>query len=102
MSGVWIHMAATSMITQRLALDLVTKPLTFLFFSIFAPLSYQAPTASCAANMHNKEGLSADTTDTTVCGDDVHDRDPAYQSHVSANLLTPSAVTSESFACQLC
>ena len=38
MTGVWIHMAATSLTTQRLALDPVTKPLTFLCFSISAPL----------------------------------------------------------------
>ena len=95
-SGVWIHMAATSMITQHLALDLVTKPLTFLCFYIFAPLTYLAPTASSAVNMRNKEGLSADITNTTVCGDDVHDRDVAHQSHVSAHLFPSSPITCES------
>ena len=44
----------------------VTKPLTFLCFSIFAPPIYLAPTASCAVNMRNKEGLSADITNTSV------------------------------------
>ena len=102
MSGVWIQMAATRMITQRLASDLVTKPLTFLCSYIFVPLTYLAPTASCAANMHNKEGRNAGITNTTVCEDDVHDRDPAYQGHVSAYLFTPSAVTCESSASQLC
>ena len=56
MSGVWIHMAATNTITLHLALDPVTKQLTFLCFSIFAPPTYLAPTASRAVNMHNKEG----------------------------------------------
>ena len=40
MSGVWIHMAATSMRTQRLASDLVTKPLSFLCSCIFVPITY--------------------------------------------------------------
>ena len=52
--------------------------------------------------MHNKEEWNASITDTTVCEDDVHDRDPAYQSHVSAYLFTPSSVTCESRASQLC
>ena len=59
MSGVWIHMAATSTITPRLALDPVTKQLTFLCFSISAPPTCLAPRASCAANKRNKEDLSA-------------------------------------------
>ena len=36
-SGVCIHMAATNTITLHLAFDHVTKPLTFLCFSTFAP-----------------------------------------------------------------
>ena len=102
MNGVWIHMADASVITQRLASDLVTKPLTFLCSCIFVPLTYLTPTASCAANMHDKEGWNAGITNTTVCEDDVHERDPAYQSHMSVYLFTPSAVTSESLASQLC
>ena len=55
MSGVWIHMDATSTIPQRWASDLVINPLTSLCSYISAPLTCLAPTASCAANMHNKE-----------------------------------------------
>ena len=47
-------------------------------------------------------GLSADTTNTNICGDDVHDRDPVHQGHVSVSSLTPFAVARESFASQLC
>ena len=75
-SGMWIHTAATSMITLHLALDPEIKPLTFLCFSIFAPLTCLAPTASCAANMHNKEEWNAGITNMTVHEGDEHDRDP--------------------------
>ena len=102
MSGVWIHMAATSMIMQRLTSDLVTNPLTFPCFYIFVPLTYLAPTASCAANMHNKEGWNAGITDMTVREEDVHDRHPVCQGHVSAFPFTPFTIVSESFASQLC
>ena len=50
----------------HLALEPVTKPLTFLCFSISAPPTYLVPTVSCAVNMRNKEGLSADITDLSV------------------------------------
>ena len=90
MSGGWIHTAATNTITLHLALDHVTKPLTFLCFSIFASLTYLAPT------MHNKEGLSADIINMNVCGDDVPDRDVAHQGHVSAHLFPSSSITCES------
>ena len=96
MSGVWIHTAATNMITLHLALDPVTKPLTFLCFFISAPPTNLAPTASCAVNMRNKEGLSAHTTNTSVCGDDVLDRDVAHQCHVGAHLFPSSPITCES------
>ena len=43
--------------------------------------------ASCAVSRRNKEGLSADITNTSVCGDDVLDCDVAHQSHVGAHLL---------------
>ena len=56
-TGVWIHTAATNSTTQRLALDPVTKPLTFLCFSTFAPPTYLVPTASCAVSKRNKEGF---------------------------------------------
>ena len=74
----------------------LSKPLTFLCFSISAPPTYLAPTASCAVSMRNKEGLSADTTNTSVCGDDVLDCDVAHQSHVSAHLFPSSPITCES------
>ena len=76
---------------------------------------------SCVVSKHNKENLSADTTK-NVCRDDVHDctpvyqgftnmtireenvqdRDPVRQGHVSAFPFTPFAIASESFASQLC
>ena len=71
-SGVWIHMAGVSWTTLRLALDPVTKPLTF------APPTCQAPTASCAVSVRNKEEWNADKTDTSVCGDDVLGYDVAH------------------------
>ena len=61
-------------------------PLTFLCFSISAPPTYLAPTASCAVNMRNKEGLSADITDVLDC--DV--------AHVSAHLSHSLPITCES------
>ena len=63
MSGVWIHMVATNTITLRSALD---KPLTSLCSYISAPLTFLASTASCAANMHNKEEWNAVITNMTV------------------------------------
>ena len=81
-TGGRIHTAATNSITLHLALDPEIKPLTFLCFSTFAPPTYLAPTASCAVSKHNKEGLSADMTNTSGCGDDVLDCDVAHQSHV--------------------
>ena len=84
MSGVGIH--------------IVINPLTSLCSYISVPLTCLARTASCEANMHNKEGI----TNMTVREEDVHDRDPVRQGHVSAFLFTPSAVSPESFASQLC
>ena len=81
---------------DNLALDPEIKPLTFLCFSTFAPPTYLAPTASCAVSKHNKEGLSADITNTSVCGDDVLDCDVAHQSHVSAHLCPSLWITCES------
>ena len=78
MSGVWKHTAATNTTTLHLALDHMIKPLTYLCFFTFAPPTYHAPTASSAVNMRNKEGFSADITNTSVCGDDVLDRDVAH------------------------
>ena len=91
-----IHTAATTSITLHLALDPVTKPLTFLCFSSFAPPTYLAPIASCAVSKRNKEGLSADMTNTSVYGDDVLDCDVAHQSHVSAHLFPSLLIICES------
>ena len=96
MTGVLIHMAATNIITLHLALDPEIKPLTFLCSFISAPPTYLVPTASCAASKRNKEGLSADITNPSACGDDVLDCDVAHQSHVSAHLFPSSPITCES------
>ena len=78
------------------------QPLTSLCSCIFVPQTCLAPTASCAANMHNKEEWNAGIKNMTVREEDVHDRDPVRQGHVSAFLFTPSAVACDSFASQLC
>ena len=95
-------MAATSLTTHRWASDLVINLLTSLCSNIFVPPICLAPTASCAANTHNKEEWNAGITNMTVREEDVHDRHHVYQGHVSAYLVTPSAVDCESFAGQLC
>ena len=95
-------MAATSLTVLRLAWDLETKLLIFLFFFLSVLPICLDPAASCVVSKRNKEGLSADTTNMNVCGDDLHDRDPVRQGHVSVSLFTPSAVARESFAGQLC
>ena len=79
----------------------VTKPLTFLFSTFSAPPTYRPPTASCAVNKRNKEGLSADTADTSEGRDDVLDCDVVHQSYVSAYFSTSFAITSESLGGQL-
>ena len=78
MSGLWIHMAATSLTMQRWASDFVINPLTCLCSYISVPPTCLAPTASCAANVHNKEEWNAGITNMTVRGEDVHDRDPEF------------------------
>ena len=93
--------AATGTTTPSLALNPVTKQLTFLFSSISAPPTYLAPTASCAVNTRSKDGLSANTTDRSEGRDYVVHRDVVYQDHVSAHLSTSSAVASESLVGQL-
>ena len=75
LSGESTLTATTSTTTPSLASDPVTKPLTFLCFFTSAPPTYLVPTASCAVSMRNKEGLSADITNTSECGDDVLDCD---------------------------
>ena len=88
MSGVCIHMAATSLTMLRLAWDLETNLLISLCFFIFALLICPDSAASCVVSKHNKEDLGADTTK-NACRDDVHDRAPVRQGHVSVSFLTP-------------
>ena len=68
----------------RLVWDLETNLLISLCFFIFALLICPDPAVSCAVSKHNKEDLSADTTK-NVCRDDVHDRAPVHQGHVSVS-----------------
>ena len=102
-SGVWIHMAATSLTMPRMAWDLEIKLLTFLFSSISIPPICPDPAASCVVSKHNKEDLSADTTNTNVCGDDVHERAPVHQALVSVSFptLLRSRVSLLLFCCSL-
>ena len=81
MNGVWIHMGATSLTMQHVALDLRINLLTSLCSSIFAILIFPDPAVSCVVSKHNKEDLSADTTNTNVCKDDgnAHDRASLHQ-----------------------
>ena len=87
MSGVCIHMAATSLTMLRLAWDLETNLLISLCFFIFALLILPDPAASCVVSKHNQEDLSADTTK-NACRDDVHDRVPVRQGHGSVSFPT--------------
>ena len=102
MSGVWIHMPATNLTTQRWASDLVINPVTSLCSYISVPLTCLAPTASCTASKRNEEEWNAGITNMTVREEDVHDCDPVRQGHVSALLVTSSEFARESFASQLC
>ena len=70
-SGVCIHMAATSLTMLRLAWDLETNLLISLCSFIFAIPICLDPAASCVVSKYNKEDLSADTTK-NACRDDVH------------------------------
>ena len=54
------------------------------------------PAVSCAVSKHNKEGLSANITNSSVRGDDVLDCDVAHHSHVSAHLFLSLPFTCES------
>ena len=86
----------------RLASDLVINLLTSLCSYIFVPPTCLTPTASCAANMHNKEKWNAGITNMTVREEDVHDHDPVRQGHVSAFLVTSSDLARESLANHFC
>ena len=79
-------MAATILTMLFLAWDLETNLLTFLFSSISVLPICPDPAVSCVVSKRNKEDLSADTTNTNVCGDDVHNRAPVRQGHVNVSL----------------
>ena len=83
-NGVWIHMAATSLTMQRLALDLGINLLIFRCSSTFAIPIFPDPAVSYVVSKHNKEDLSANMTK-NVCRDDgnAHDRASLYQGKTS-------------------
>ena len=62
MSGVWIHMAATSSTMQTWHLDHATPRLTFPSSFTCAPPNYLAPTALRAVNKPNKRRLERNAT----------------------------------------
>ena len=88
-SGVSIHMAATSLTMQRLALDLGINLLIFQCSFIFAIPICPDPAASCEVTKHNKEDLSADMTK-SVCRDDVHQENAHDCAPVLQGLLSVS------------
>ena len=71
MSGVSIHMAATSLTIRCLAWDLGTNLPIFRCSFIFAIPICLDPAVSCEVSKHNKEDLSADMTK-NVYRHDVH------------------------------
>ena len=91
MSGVWIHMAATSLTTQRWASDLVINPLTSFVFLHLRTTNLPGPDSIIrsehAQQRENKNASDASITNMTVREEDVHDRDPVHQSHVSASIF---------------
>ena len=70
-------------------------------FLRLVPLTCLAPTASCAANMHNKEEWNAGITNMTVREEDVHDRDPVRQGHVNKVPSQPTPQVSKDRAMSL-
>ena len=79
MNGVWIHMAATSLTMQRLALDPGTNLLTSLCFSTFATPIFLDPAVLCAVSKHNKEGMIANIIKLSVPRNDARDHAPGRQ-----------------------
>ena len=75
----------------------LTAHLLFFFISVL-------PICMGPVSKPNKEDLSADTTNKNVCGDDVHDRAPVHQGHVSVSLFHTFCCSPcrEPFASQLC
>ena len=101
MSGVWIHMAATSSTMQSWHLELATPLLTFPSSSTCAPPTCRAQTALRAVNKPNKDGLNAKPPGTSDGSEGAHEHDVVYPYHVSTYFSTSSAVTSESLVGQL-
>ena len=96
-SGVSIHMDATSLTMRCLAWDLETNLLIFRCSFIFALPICPDPAVSCVVSKHNKQDLNANMTK-NVCRDDVHDRAPVHQGHVSVPFSHSSEVACEPFA----
>ena len=101
MSGVWIHMAATSSTMQTWHLDLATPRLTCPSSFTCALPTCLAQTALRAVNKPNKDGWSAKPPGTSDGSEDTHEHYVVYQDHVSVYLSTPSTVTSDSLASPL-
>ena len=101
MSGVWIHMAAASSIMQTLQWGPRDTTAHIPIFLHLRTTNLSAPTALRAVNKPNKGVWNAKPPGTSDGSGDVDERDVVRQDHVSANLPTPSAVTSESLAGQL-
>ena len=78
-SGVCIHMAATSLTMQRLALDPGINLLTSLCFSTFATPIFLDPAVLCAVSKHNKEGMIANIIKLSVPRNDARDHAPGRQ-----------------------
>ena len=82
--------STTTPTTPSLALDPVTKPLTSPVFLHLRTTNLPGPNSIMRSEQaYQREGLSADITNTSACGDDVLDCDVAHQSHVSAHLFLP-------------
>ena len=79
MNGVWIHMAATSLTMQRLALDPGINLLTSLCSSTFATPIYPDPIALCAVSKLNKEGMIANIIKLNEPRNDARDHAPDPQ-----------------------
>ena len=107
MNGVWIHMAATSLTMQRLALDPGIILLTSLCSSTFATPIFLDPAVFCAVSKHNKGGMIANITNLSVPrnvvrdlasyrGDD-HDCATVYQALLVATFPHTSEIACEPF-----
>ena len=79
MNGVWIHMAATSLTMQRLALDPGINLLTSLCFSTFATPIFLDPAVLCAVSKLIKEGMIANRVKLSVPRNVARDHAPGCQ-----------------------